>query len=104
LARLSDGSPGKHCWHRPEAEASPTARMAFGVSREEDVKQTVYNARIPLAVLGVTPQHLKTGIRFSFLVNDNDGDAREGWMALSEGIGRGKDPSKYPVIAVPRAQ
>jgi PGF-CTERM protein len=37
-------------------------------------------------------------ISLSVLVNDNDGGERLGWIEWGEGIGMGKDPSKYQAM------
>jgi hypothetical protein len=34
------------------------------------------------------------------LINEDDGEGRDGWIALSSGIGSGKDPSCYPLFVV----
>ena len=43
---------------------------------------------------GMTPAS-GTNVGFSFLVNDNDGSVRRGWMEYMSGIGLSKDPNLY---------
>lgn len=44
------------------------------------------------------PEQLKRGIQFNLLVNDNDGEGRDGWMQIAPGIGEAKNPELYPFI------
>lgn len=55
--------------------------------------QTIYEMAFPLSVLRVEG---KPGTRpgFSLLVNENDGEAREGYLGWSDGIGGGRDPEE----------
>lgn len=60
--------------------------------------QVIYELLLPLSALQLTSEQLKQGIYLSMLVNDDDGLGRDGWIALSSGIGSGKDPSCYPLF------
>ena len=42
--------------------------------------------------------HWRAGFRFNLLVSDNDGGGRESCLAISPGLGDGKDPGLYPVV------
>ena len=83
-------------WFRPDrcrcrdAAGSGTARDSYALP-----------CAIPLAALGLDRTKLREGIRFNLLVNDNDGEARKGWIAAAPGIGSGKDAGKYPVVVGP---
>ncbi|MBP5234236.1 MAG: 1,4-beta-xylanase, partial [Planctomycetes bacterium] len=57
-----------------------------------------YEFAVDAASLGVTPAVAKSGFRFNLLVNDDDGEGRDGWIAIAPGIGDGKDPAKYPFV------
>ncbi len=59
---------------------------------------TEYEVRIPLVSIGMTRESWKKGIRFSALINDNDGFGREGWIQISEGIASNRSAEKYPLI------
>ncbi len=93
-ASLKGGSPGTHCWITPEGFTAPETRLFItalgGV--------TVYDIAIPLRGIGITPERLREGIQFNLLVNDNDGEGRDGWMQIAPGIGEAKNPSSYPFI------
>ena len=94
FAELEDGSPGTHCWIRPDNLAEPRTKLA--VSARDRV--TIYEIAIPLAGIGAAPEQLKRGIQFNLLVNDNDGEGRDGWMQIAPGIGEAKNPELYPFI------
>jgi len=94
FAELGDGSPGTHCWINPRGLAAP--KPGLQISRS---KQTIrYDIAIPLAGIGVSPERLKEGIQFNLLINDNDGEGRDGWMQIAPGIGEAKNPEQYPFI------
>jgi hypothetical protein len=96
LTQLADGTPEVACWHRANGFADPSAKVNLKtVERGTSIE---YVASLPLRAFGLTPKHLHEGIRLSFLVNDNDGEGREGWMALSDGIGVRKDPQRFPFV------
>lgn len=81
------------------AEARETAaRIGLETARDEARKLTVYEARIPLAAVGLSEEAGRTGFRFNLLVNDNDGGGRESCLAISPGLGDGKNPGLYPVV------
>ncbi len=60
-----------------------------------DATHTVYEARIPKQLLA--PLEFVPGSRFgfTFLLNDNDGGGRRGWMEWTPGIGTGNDASLF---------
>jgi|GEM_PF-2431940 len=55
----------------------------------------VYELMLPAKSLGLGSLAEGRLIGLSLLVNDNDGQGRKSWVELTEGIGMGKDPSKY---------
>ena len=56
--------------------------------------QTIYEMAVPLSALrvGGSPG---TRLGFSLLVNENDGNTREGHLRWSDGIGMGTRPEEY---------
>ena len=46
----------------------------------------------------MTEDTARRGFLFNAIVNDNDGDTREGYMAISPGIGAEKSVRLFPVI------
>ena len=68
----------------------------FRTKRNDD--GMVYEAKIPLT--SIYPLELHQGARFGFswLVNDNDGAGRKGWLEWSGGIGKTKNPAQYGML------
>ncbi len=59
-----------------------------------------YEAAIPLSDLqGLTPAS-GHAFGFNFLVNDNNGNGRLGWIWLAPGIGNGWNPSDFPTFTL----
>ncbi len=61
-------------------------------------RTTVYRLTIPAPLLGVKAFEEGMLLTAAFLVNDNDGDGRKGFLAWGEGIGIGKNPSLYNLL------
>jgi len=69
---------------------------AFRARREGDT--VTYEASIPWEELGTgAPASGDIG-GFALVINENDGDGRDGWLELYDGIGYSKDPSRFGVI------
>jgi hypothetical protein len=58
-----------------------------------------YTVKLPMEGLGLADSDLREGLRFSLIVNDDDGEGRQGYIQISEGIGRTKDASLFPVLS-----
>jgi hypothetical protein len=71
------------------AAPKPTATIT------RDGTHTRYALSLSLKELGLTVEQLTQGIRFSILVNDNDGEGRDGWIELTPGIGEMKTPGSF---------
>ena len=58
-------------------------------------QKTIYQMAIPMKDL--SPFVAKEGgvMGFNFIINDNDGQGRKGWLGLSGGIGEGMNPQLY---------
>ena len=54
--------------------------------------------RIPFAAIGLNRNVGGGSFRFNLLVNDNDGEGRESYIAIAPGIGESKTPDEYPVV------
>lgn len=92
LIRGNTGRGEVFLWSVPDgAEARETAaRIGLETARDE--------ARISLAAVGLSEEAGRAGFRFNMLVSDNDGGGRESCLAISPGLGDGKDPGLYPVV------
>jgi hypothetical protein len=69
----------------------PPSAVEAVVNRDDDANLTTYALRIPwTAVMADTPE---AGVLtpFTFLVNENDGSGRKGWLEWTPGIGAAKD-------------
>ena len=74
------------------AVTGSTPTDSLSVTRSGTV--TTYDAVIPWQSFGLTAAPTGT-FAFSFLVNDDDGDGRKGFMEWSSGIGKSKDTSAH---------
>ncbi len=89
-AALVQGEVNTVCWAK--AHGCKSGTITARITRENNV--TEYVLAIPYDSL--TPFDPQNGILgFSFLVNDNDGPNRKGWLQLTSGIGDGKNPSSF---------
>ena len=73
----------------------PVENCELKIGRERGI--TVYEMRIPWTELLSDEHKAKEGdeYAFSFLINDNDGDGRKGYMYYNDGIGGEKLPSLF---------
>ncbi len=101
LTSLANGKPEVFCWSRPDGFHGTVPAIKLAVKREETAKETVYEATIPFSTIGMTPELAKTGFRFNVIVNDNDGELREGFLAAAPGLGQGDEPAYWPIINLP---
>lgn len=98
LSRLDNGKAEAFVWSAPKGFVPEKTMAAIKLETTRQGKETIYQATIPLAAVGLTSAQLKQGIRFNLLVNDNDGELREGWIHLAPNLGTNKNPSLYPFI------
>ncbi|HEX2947986.1 MAG TPA: hypothetical protein VHV83_00190 [Armatimonadota bacterium] len=96
LARLADGTPAAYTWTTPKGIADPTAQVQLKTELRDG--GITYDAVFPYQAFGLSDDILANGIKFNLILNDNDGEAREGWVQISRGIGDVKDPSYYPFV------
>lgn len=78
--------------------------MYVGIVKEGEFKTKKtkdgmnYEVRIPITSLYPLKLSPETKFGFSWLVNDNDGKGRKGWMEWSSGIGDQKMPDQYGLM------
>ncbi|GBG10132.1 hypothetical protein PAT3040_04850 [Paenibacillus agaridevorans] len=84
---LNDGR--KQIWRWSDGEAKlPKEAVEYHVSRNGTT--TNYEAKLPWeAILADKPD---SKVSMTLLINDNDGNARRGWIEWTGAIGRGKNP------------
>lgn len=75
-----------------------TGRVNLPVSIERQGTETLYRVILPTNLPG--GKSLPDQLRFTFLVNDNDGGGRKGWIEWTPGIGKNKDPNSFRSIVV----
>lgn len=62
-------------------------------------KGYIVEAAVPWKRMGIKDISKHSGLGYSFLINDNDGDGRK-WLEWASGIGMSKDPSLYATLAL----
>ena len=89
-----NGKAASCCW------INPTDKKPFNpeVSAKVNGGNVEFIIRIPYEKLGLSPAVFQQGIQFNLIVNDNDGEGRDGWIQVAPGIGEGKTPDLYPFI------
>lgn len=91
---LTERGPEAYLWKGGEdVDAGPVKDVRVAVSRAGE--ETIYEAALPWNSLTSLPALLVGDCGISFLVNDNDGDGRKGFLQLTPGIGERKDPSSF---------
>ena len=60
----------------------------------QNAKVTTYQAKIPWGAIWANGKPV-TSLPFTFLVNDDDGNGRKGWIEWTGGIGKFKDPAQF---------
>ena len=75
-----------------------TDKCDIAIMREGN--KTVYEFKIPWTNLLMEGQQPKLGdkLGFSFLVNDNDGNGRRGWIEYASGIGESKNTTLFTYL------
>ena len=98
LARLDSGEELGRITRSPSGMEAGPETLRYEVRK--DGRVLVYTARLSLEDLGLAGDDRVRGFRFTLLVNDNDAGKREGWIAVSKGIGSGDDPSLWPYVVL----
>lgn len=97
---LSNGKKQAYRW-----SAHPSTSMNVGNLENYDLKvertgtRTIYKFAIPWTeIIGKATVKEGDTYRFSIIANDNDGQERRGYMALTDGIGDAKDAERFSKI------
>ena len=101
LTRTDEGRAEVFCWHAADGfdRVAVARSITLDTQRDEMAKTTTYLAEIPLASVGLSAEAARTGtFRFNLLVNDNDGDVREGFIVIAPGMGTDRNPVRYPLV------
>lgn len=97
-ALCDDGSAETWIWDAPGGFAGERRDASWRIVAERRGDVTRYALTIPLDSVGLSREQLTRGIRFNLLVNDNDGEGRDGWIQLEEGIASERDAEKFPLL------
>ncbi|MBU5672356.1 alpha/beta hydrolase fold domain-containing protein [Paenibacillus sp. MSJ-6] len=98
LAMQDEAHLTKWRWIAPRGfGAGEPESLDFAVRRSEDAGITFYEAAIPWTELIQDSELIHPGLKlkFSLLVNDNDGAGRKGWLEYNSGIGTSKDANLF---------
>ncbi len=98
LTRLNSGKSESFVWNTPRGFRAEEVAAGIRLRTERKGTRTVYEMDAPLSLFGLTRNILRRGIRFNLLINENDGEGRDGWLQIAPGIGENKNPGRYPFI------
>ncbi|GAA5020555.1 sugar-binding protein [Actinopolymorpha pittospori] len=91
---LTAQGPQAYRWLSAQGPAGPVTDVDLKVTRDDAADETVYELAMPWQkVAPFDPDHRLMSL--SFLVNDNDGTGRKGWIEWGSGIGGSKDPELF---------
>jgi hypothetical protein len=75
----------------------PITSAKLAVKRNDQTNETVYELALPWSVIDTTSPDDRI-FSFSFLVNDNDGQGRKGYIEWGSGIGTVKGPQYFNAV------
>ncbi len=97
-ARSDSGRPEVFVFHAPTGFDREKVARKIRLQTKRNGDRTFYSLRIPLKSCAMTPELLRSGFRFNLLINDNDGEGRDGWIQIAPGIGGTKNPAQFPFV------
>ena len=98
LSRLDSGKPEVIVFQTPTGFDPAAVAKACRLVTTREGNVTGYDFTLPGNAAGMTPEMFRNGFRFNLLVNDNDGEGRDGWIHIAPGIGDSKNPDKFPFV------
>ena len=98
LSHLNSGKSEIMPFQAPDGFDGAAAAGKLKLVTTRKGTETCYDLTIPESAVGADSALLKQGIRFNLLVNDNDGEGRDGWMHIAPGIGENKNPDRFPFV------
>ena len=98
LSHLNSGKSEIMPFQAPDGFDGVAAAGKLKLVTTRQGTETCYDLTIPESAVGADYALLKQGIRFNLLVNDNDGEGRDGWMHIAPGIGENKNPDRFPFV------
>ena len=98
LSHLNSGKSEIMPFQAPDGFDGAAAAGKLKLVTTRKGTENCYDLTIPESAVGADSALLKQGIRFNLLVNDNDGEGRDGWMHIAPGIGENKNPDRFPFV------
>jgi hypothetical protein len=89
---LTESVPEVWRWAAGNAQLGKET-VALTAARNEAAQTTVYEAAFPWKAL--FKEKPADSFQFTYLINDNDGSGRRGWLQWTNGIGLGKDSAQF---------
>lgn len=87
---LGRSTEGPAVWCSQNANASQLGRWDVPVRVTQEGKVTIYDAYLPFKKLGLAASDKPQPVRWTFLVNENDGQGRVRWIQWKDGIGKNR--------------
>jgi|GEM_PF-847299 len=97
---LTPKGPQVFMWKRYRYAEPCVLTSAKIAIKRQSANEMVYEVSIPWVDLFPQPYSFLDYFGISVLVNDNDGDGRRGYLELTPGIGKIKDPSSFAYAEV----
>ncbi|MCR4718659.1 MAG: hypothetical protein K5768_03410 [Firmicutes bacterium] len=97
---LSPEGPGVYRYSSQDNVYDPGEIKEADVAVRREGNKTYYELCIPWNVLLLSGQKPTSGenMGYSFLINEDDGDGRVGWIEYASGIGRSKNTSLFTIL------
>lgn len=90
---LTDSGAEAWCAMSPNKKDIGEAKIPVQIVREGS--QTRYRVYVPYNRIGLAEKTAGKSIRFTFLVNEDDGQGRVRWIHWFDGIGKSKNPGEF---------
>ncbi|MET9021478.1 sugar-binding protein [Actinopolymorpha sp. NPDC004070] len=94
---LTPAGPRMWRWLAAQGQPGEVTGVDVAVARDEAKKETTYEVALPWSSLAPLQPDDRL-VSLSFLVNDNDGAGREGWIEWGSGIGGEKNSALFRPI------
>jgi len=98
LAQNDDGQSDIFVYQTPDGFDPAAVVKGLKLKTKLDGKVLHYDFEMAYSAVGITPAVMRHGFRFNLLVNDSDGQGRDGWIHIAPGIGENKNPDRFPFV------
>jgi hypothetical protein len=86
--------------HKSRSNQETAGAAAVSLETTRGNSETTYRAAIPWNAIQESDAPRTGHLPFAFIVNDNDGDGREGWIQWTGAIGDNKKPDNLATVGV----